>query len=173
MGWVTGWITQWLDVPTVCSIFIPAHLVGRINYGLKILLVGWCPPLFTWSPAWLQEVATSDTVSLSGRNLSWSQTKISCSLAHTNFPANIINPLPISILPHSPLLLSMPTHHCHPHTFPHQLSQSIPSLHLSLMTILFLYQNLLCEIHTSSLSSYLTKFPCVCGLCHGYTVLYS
>ena len=26
-----------------CSIFTPAHLVGRTRYKLKVLWLGWCP----------------------------------------------------------------------------------------------------------------------------------
>ena len=44
----------------LCSIFVPALLVGRTNFGQKGLWVGWYPYSSTGSPAGLQEVATSD-----------------------------------------------------------------------------------------------------------------
>ena len=42
------------------SIFVPALLVSRTNFGQKGLWVGWYPYSSTGSPAGLQEVATSD-----------------------------------------------------------------------------------------------------------------
>jgi hypothetical protein len=36
---------------------VPAFLVDRINFGLKVLWVGWCLYCSTGIPAWLQEVA--------------------------------------------------------------------------------------------------------------------
>ena len=46
------------------SIFIPEQLVGRINFGSKVLWMGWCPPLSTGSPTRIQEVDTSVSTSL-------------------------------------------------------------------------------------------------------------
>ena len=35
---------------SLCSIFVPAFLVDRTNFGLKVLWVGCCPYLSTGSP---------------------------------------------------------------------------------------------------------------------------
>jgi hypothetical protein len=44
MGWVANWDGYLLAIP---SVFVPSpvptFLVGRINFGLKVLWVGWCP----------------------------------------------------------------------------------------------------------------------------------
>lgn len=45
--------------PHLFSVFVPAHLIGRTHFGLKVLLVGCCPCPSSQSPAWLQEVSTS------------------------------------------------------------------------------------------------------------------
>lgn len=37
----------------LCDIFVPAFPVGRINFGLKVVWVGWSPYSSTGSPAWL------------------------------------------------------------------------------------------------------------------------
>jgi hypothetical protein len=52
----------------LCSIFIPAYLVGKTNFGLKVFWVDWCHLTTSGSPAWLQEGATSVSISSSGRN---------------------------------------------------------------------------------------------------------
>ena len=38
---------------SLCYIFVSVLLVGRINFGLKVIWVGWCPYPSTGSPAWL------------------------------------------------------------------------------------------------------------------------
>jgi hypothetical protein len=43
---------------------VPAFLVDRINFGLKVLWVCCCPYRSTVAPAWLQEVASSASISL-------------------------------------------------------------------------------------------------------------
>jgi hypothetical protein len=52
-----GWVSSWGSF-SLCSIFMPAYLVGRTNLGLKVLWVGWCPSPSTGSPAWIQEIET-------------------------------------------------------------------------------------------------------------------
>ena len=44
MGWVSSWVGYCLaqsSVSAPCS--VPAFLVDRINFGLKVLCVSWCP----------------------------------------------------------------------------------------------------------------------------------
>jgi hypothetical protein len=37
MGWVSGWSDDWLAIPPVSApIPVPAFLIGRINFGLKV-----------------------------------------------------------------------------------------------------------------------------------------
>jgi hypothetical protein len=62
MGLKLGWLLVDHSL-SLCSIFVSAFLLNRTNFRLKILWVTWCPYLFTGSPAWLQEVATSDAIS--------------------------------------------------------------------------------------------------------------
>jgi hypothetical protein len=49
-----------LVIPSVCVPSpIPAFLVDRINFGLKVLWVGWFPYHSIGTPAWLEEVPVS------------------------------------------------------------------------------------------------------------------
>lgn len=48
--------------PSACSAFMLSFLVGRTNYGLIVLWVGWYPYLSTGGPDWLQEVSTSGSI---------------------------------------------------------------------------------------------------------------
>ena len=58
-GLVTGWaFSQSLLQP------LPAFLGDRINFGLKILWVGWSLYSFAGVPARLQEVASSGSISI-------------------------------------------------------------------------------------------------------------
>lgn len=57
---------------SLCSIFIPAHLVGRTNLLLKVLWVVWCHRPSTGSPNRLQEVIPSGSTYLAIRSLSQS-----------------------------------------------------------------------------------------------------
>ena len=49
--------------PVFVPPLVPAFLVDRINFGLKVLWVGWCPYLSIGVPAWLQEVASLGSIS--------------------------------------------------------------------------------------------------------------
>ena len=57
----------------LCSSFVcvcvPALLVGRTHFGSKAYLVNGCPYPYTESLAWLQEVATSGSISPTARSL--------------------------------------------------------------------------------------------------------
>ena len=62
-GWVSSWTGYWLVIPFISAPSpIPAFLVDRIHFGLKILWVGWCLYCSTGVSAWLQEVAPSDFI---------------------------------------------------------------------------------------------------------------
>jgi hypothetical protein len=50
--------------------FVLAHFGSRTYFGLKVLWAGWYPYPSTYSPAWLLEVATSGSISPSGKSLS-------------------------------------------------------------------------------------------------------
>ena len=64
MGWVSIWAGYWLVIPSVSASYpVPAFLVDRIKFGLKVLWVGWCPYSSPGVPAWLQEVASSGSIS--------------------------------------------------------------------------------------------------------------
>lgn len=54
----------------LCSIFIPAYLVGSTNFGLKVLWLGWFPYPIIGSLSWLEEVAISGSISPVARSLS-------------------------------------------------------------------------------------------------------
>ena len=44
MGWVSSWVCYWLALPLVIAPSpTSAFLVDRINFGLKVLWVDWCP----------------------------------------------------------------------------------------------------------------------------------
>jgi hypothetical protein len=49
--------------PVFVPPLVPAFLVDRINFGLKVLWVGWSPFSFTGVPSWLQEVVSSGSIS--------------------------------------------------------------------------------------------------------------
>ncbi|EDL00034.1 mCG141415 [Mus musculus] len=64
MGWSSNWASYWLAIPSVSApSLIPAFIVDRINFGLKVLWVGWCSYCPTVVPAWLQELASSGSIS--------------------------------------------------------------------------------------------------------------
>jgi hypothetical protein len=44
MGWVSSWDSPWLAVPSLFSIFTPAHLVGRAKFELKVFVGGMMSP---------------------------------------------------------------------------------------------------------------------------------
>jgi hypothetical protein len=54
-----------------CSIFIPAHLIDRTNFGLKVLCVVWCPYPSIGILSWLQEVHVSGPISPVAKSLIW------------------------------------------------------------------------------------------------------
>lgn len=77
----------------LCPI-VSAYLIGRAHLGSKVLWVHCCLYPFTGSPSWLQDVATSASISPTAKSLSWS---------HSHRPICSPNPPPlISVL--SPLL---------------------------------------------------------------------
>jgi hypothetical protein len=47
---------------SLCSIPVSAFLVDRINFGLKVLWVGWYIYSSIGVPAWLQEMASSGSI---------------------------------------------------------------------------------------------------------------
>ena len=57
MEWVSSWDGYWLAIPSVSEYIsslssMPAFLVDRINYGLKVFWVRWCLyPAIGWSLA--------------------------------------------------------------------------------------------------------------------------
>jgi hypothetical protein len=59
-------IDQFLNL---CSIFVSVHLIGRANLVLKVLRVNCCSFPSTGSPAWLQEGATSGSISPTAETL--------------------------------------------------------------------------------------------------------
>ena len=64
MGWVSSWAGYWLVILSVSAPYpVPTFLVDRINFGLNVLWVGWCPYQYFGIPAWLQEVASSGSIS--------------------------------------------------------------------------------------------------------------
>jgi hypothetical protein len=64
MEWVSSWACYWLAIPSVSAYSsIPELLIDRINFRLRVLWVGWCFYHFTGVPAWLQEVASSGSIS--------------------------------------------------------------------------------------------------------------
>jgi hypothetical protein len=63
---------------SVWSIFVPAFLLDSTNFGSKVLWVSWCHYCFTVGPAWIQEMASSgsmsqllDILAKVTRNYSW------------------------------------------------------------------------------------------------------
>lgn len=67
---VRGWLSSGMGLKlgqswVVCSIFTPTYLAGKTKFGLKTLWVDWCQLPFSKSPAWLQEIVTSVSISLS------------------------------------------------------------------------------------------------------------
>jgi hypothetical protein len=65
VGAVIGW-----PFPQSLSLFVPVHLVGRTYFRAEALWMGCCPYPSTGSPAWPQEVVTSESTSLTARSLS-------------------------------------------------------------------------------------------------------
>ena len=53
------------------SIFNPVHLIGMTHFWSKVLWVSCFPPHSTGSPAWLEEMATSVSITLSTKSLSY------------------------------------------------------------------------------------------------------
>ena len=37
-GCISVWVSHWLDIPSICSIYVSAHLI-RTHFGLKVC--GW------------------------------------------------------------------------------------------------------------------------------------
>ena len=64
MELVSSWTGYWLAILSVTTpSLVPTLLVGRINFRLKVLWVGWCLYCSTGVPVWLQEVGFSSVVS--------------------------------------------------------------------------------------------------------------
>lgn len=57
----------------LCSIFVPALLVGGTNFGSQVSWVGLCSYSSSGSPAWLQDVTTAGSIFPPSRILRWSQ----------------------------------------------------------------------------------------------------
>jgi hypothetical protein len=110
------------------SIFVPVHLVSRINFGTKVLWIGYCPYPSTGSPVCLQVVATSISICPTARSLSQS---------HIHRLPRAPNPLLISILSHLFSLHLIPPLSSLPHTFSHPvLSLHPPRISTLLLDIL-------------------------------------
>jgi hypothetical protein len=83
-----------------CSIYIPAHLVGRINFGLKVLWVGWSPPPSTGSLRSDQPLQSScpQLVGVSDRDTPIDSWELPCSRFHSrdvhHSPIYILSPIP-------------------------------------------------------------------------------
>lgn len=54
---------EWVIVWPFLLIFVPAFLLNGTNVESKVLWVSWCPYPSTGCPAWLQEVASSGSMS--------------------------------------------------------------------------------------------------------------
>jgi hypothetical protein len=53
-----------LSIPSVSTpSFLPAFLVDRINFVMKVLWVGWCLCCSTGVAAWLKEMAILGSIS--------------------------------------------------------------------------------------------------------------
>ena len=128
---------------SLCSIFVSAFLVDRTNFGLKVLWLCWCLYSSTWGSAWLQWVASSESVSL----LRWISAKVTPKDCWETSPSQVsgtswrcCSPLPNSCRFQSFSWLSGPLSCFSSHLIPPPpppLSHSVPSLHLPPMTILF------------------------------------
>ena len=55
---------------SLCSIFVPVFLLDRTNFVSKVWWVGWCSYLSSVGPAWLQNVAFTESMSPIVRHLS-------------------------------------------------------------------------------------------------------
>ena len=126
---------------SLCSIFIPVHLVGRINFGLKVLWVG-CLFLSTGSPTWLQEVSPSAIIFLATRRQCESHPHIlrGVSPVPEFCPRDAPINFPALVCPNSGHLIAI--------LVPSSPSPIISSIHPPPMSILF---PLLSEIQASSL----------------------
>ena len=62
-GSQVGSIIGWTSSQSLLHLVL-AFLIDRTNFGSKVLWMGWCPYLSTGGPAWLQEVASSGSISL-------------------------------------------------------------------------------------------------------------
>ena len=69
MRWVSIWASHWLVIPSVSALSL-SHLAGRTPFVWKALQVFPRPYPSIGSPAWLQEVATSGSISPTARSLS-------------------------------------------------------------------------------------------------------
>ena len=49
--------------PTLCFVIFPRLLVGRTHFGFKIFWVSYCPYASTESTHWIEEMATSGSIS--------------------------------------------------------------------------------------------------------------
>ena len=64
MGWDSSWAGYWLAILSVSALSpVLPLLVDRINLGLKVLWVGWQLYQSNAISAWLQEVASSGSIS--------------------------------------------------------------------------------------------------------------
>lgn len=57
-----GWLLIG-DPPGPAPSPLPVCLVDRMNFGLEVVWAGWCSHRSTEVPAWLQEVASSGSIS--------------------------------------------------------------------------------------------------------------
>jgi hypothetical protein len=164
MGWVSSWAGYWLAIRSVSApSLVPAFLVNRINFRLKVLSVGWCLYWSSVAPTRLQEVAFSGSMS----PVLWVTAKVTFIDSWTSHFSQVSGtssrwPLAPSCRFHS---FSWPSDHLsclsphlilNPHSPPYHLSLPVPSLYLPLTTILFF---LLTENQASSLGpSFLFSF---------------
>ena len=62
MRWISSWVGCCLTIPSVSVLSTdPAFLIGRINLGLKLLWVDWCPYHCTGVPASYKRWPLHDT----------------------------------------------------------------------------------------------------------------
>ena len=123
-----GSVIDWL-ISQSCFLFVSALFVGRKNFGMKVLWVGWCPPTSIGSLTWLQEMATSVSISPTARS--------QCN-RHNHFQVSrYTQRCSVPRLTGVVTLSLLPTPALHPYCPPHPLFHVVPSLHLPPMTISF------------------------------------
>ena len=163
MWWVSSWAGYWLTIPLGSALSpVPALLVDRINFGLKMLWVGWClynsTGFLSHYRRWPFQVPYPQC---SESQLRSPPLILRCFL----YPRFLSHPGDAPQPTSSPHMLQIPIHfHVHlaispdlSHTWfgipqppPHPSSLPVLSYHLLLLTIL---DPLLSEILTSSLAA--------------------